>query len=79
MEDREWKRRRSPLWVRDMPSNSLHGLALRLMRDGESEDLSDAQEWLWSACISELEYRHRSAPKGEQRCACMLCIPPFVD
>lgn len=73
------KRRRAPLWVREMPSNSLHGLALRLMRDAETRDLTDNQEWLWSACISELEYRWRNAPKGEQRCACYLCIPPFTD
>ncbi len=69
-------RRRSPLWVREMPGNSLHGLALRLMSDSTRQDLTDGQEWLWSAVISELEYRHRAA-RPEARCACELCIPPF--
>ncbi len=73
------KRRRSPLWVREMPSNSLHGLALRLMNEERGQDLSSGQEWLWHACISELEWRWRNAKKSEQRCVCLLCVPPFPD
>lgn len=57
---------------------SLHGLALRLMRLGCTQDLSQGQEWLWSACISELEYRWRRAPVRE-RCSCQLCLPPFPE
>lgn len=72
-------RRRSPGWIRAYSSTSLHGLALRLMNLRTSEDLSDAQEWLWDAVISELEYRRRRARGSLQACSCMLCIPPFPD
>lgn len=72
-------RRRSPGWVRAYSSPSLHGLALKLMRMRTSEHLSDAQEWLWDAVISELEYRRRRDYGRLQACSCMLCIPPFPD
>jgi hypothetical protein len=49
------------------------------MRGQQQEDLSEAQDWLWNAGISELEYRWRATPRGEQRCSCSLCIPPFYD
>jgi hypothetical protein len=71
-------RRRSPLWVRQMPGNSLHGLALRLMTESTRHDLSDGQEWLWSAVISELEWRNRQRAPLE-RCSCELCVQPFPD
>jgi hypothetical protein len=75
----ELVRRRSPGWVRAYNSKALHGLAFKLMNLRTSEDLSDAQEWLWDAVISELEYRRRTHPRPAWACACMLCIPPFED
>lgn len=72
-------RRRSPGWVRAYSSPALHGLALKLMRMRTSEGISDAQEWLWDAVVSELEYRRRRALGTVQACSCMLCIPPFPD
>ena len=77
--ENEATRRRSPGWVRAYASPALHGLALKLMRLGEREDLSDAQEWLWSAVVSELEYRRRTERNPWLKCSCMLCIPPFED
>lgn len=70
-------RRRSPGWVRAYSSPALHGLALRLMNLRRGENLSDAQEWLWDAVISELEYRRRRALGTVKACSCMLCVPPF--
>lgn len=67
------------MWVREMSTKHVHGLALRLMQESVLRDLSDAQEWLWRGCISELEYRHRRPPRGERPCCCELCIPPFPD
>jgi hypothetical protein len=72
-------RRRSPQWVRNYPDRGLHALAFRLMNLRTGEDLSDAQEWLWDAVISELEYRRRNHPRPQWACACQLCIPPFPD
>jgi hypothetical protein len=46
------------------------------MKQRTSQDLSDAQEWLWDAVVSELEYRHRQAPPLK-RCSCLLCLAPF--
>jgi hypothetical protein len=72
-------RRRSPGWVRASDSNRLHGIATSLLKGQETEDLSDRQEWLWNAIISELEWRwHRKRPVW-QRCSCYLCVPPFPD
>lgn len=72
-------RRRSPGWVRAYNSQALHGLALRLMKDSHHHDLSDGQEWLWRAVVSELEYRRRTHPRPAWACACQLCVPPFPD
>lgn len=49
------------------------------MRLRTSEGISDAQEWLWDAVISELEYRRRRDRGRIVACSCMLCIPPFPD
>lgn len=73
----ESTRRRSPGWVRAYSSPALHGLALRLMKMGQAKDLSDGQEWLWGAVVSELEYRRRRDLGTVRACSCMLCIPPF--
>lgn len=72
-------RRRSPGWIRAYSSRSLHGLAMRLMNLRSGEDLSDAQEWLWDAVISELEYRRRRDLGRVRACSCMLCVPPFPE
>jgi len=78
MEPNPATRRRSPGWIRAYSSPALHGLALRLMKMGTTTDLSESQEWLWRAVISELEYRWRTT-SGLQRCSCMLCVPPFPE
>lgn len=72
-------RRRSPQWVRDLDSRVIHSIAWRFNQERVSADLTEAQEWLWSALISELEYRNRSALHVFQRCSCELCIPPFEE
>lgn len=72
-------RRKSPLWVRALPSPQLHALAFSLRYRDQEQPLSDRQEWLWAACISELEYRHRSERTIWIRCSCELCIPPFPE
>lgn len=50
-----------------------------LRRQSLQKDLTGRQEWLWDACISELEYRQRREVNAGQRCSCELCIPPFPD
>lgn len=70
-------RRRSPAWVRAMPSRDLHGILGRFDRQRTGQDLSDGQEWLYDACVSELEYRRRQTRPIWQACACRYCIPPF--
>ncbi len=72
-------RRRSPGWIRAYSTASLHGLVGRLHRQRTGENLSDAQEWLWDACLSELEYRWRREPRVLRRCSCMFCVPPFPE
>ena len=70
-------RRRSPAWVRALPSHTLHAMAGRFRREQETADLTEPQEWLWRALISELEYRHRTTRPAWRRCSCELCVPPF--
>lgn len=72
-------RRRSPQWVRELTSRECHGIALKLHRGRTSADLSDAQEWLWEAVISELEYRWRHPSTEWFWCSCELCCPPFPE
>lgn len=73
----EVPRRRSPGWVRSMSDREVHQIAFRLLHEQRSSDLSRPQEWLLSACISELEYRRRRALWPERRCSCELCFGPF--
>lgn len=73
------KRRRSPYWIREYDSKALHGLALRLMNQQTGRDLSERQEWLWEAVVSELEYRRRNERNPWLVCSCQLCVPPFPD
>lgn len=70
-------RRRSPRWVRESSSETLHAIAHRFLNMQESVDLTERQEWLWNALVSELEYRWRTTRPSWQRCACGLCRPPF--
>jgi len=74
---REATRRRSPAWVRAMTSRELHGVAGHLNAERLSADLSDRQEWLWDAVVSELEYRRRRATWPVRSCTCYLCLGPF--
>lgn len=73
----ELTRRRSPAWVRSMTSAALHGILGRFDRMRTSEDLSSAQEWLYDACVSELEYRRRQTRPVWRACSCRYCIAPF--
>jgi hypothetical protein len=70
-------RRRSPQWVRDMADRELHAVAFRLQHERKEAGLSDAQEWLFDALISELEFRRRRALWPDRKCSCELCIGPF--
>lgn len=72
-------RRRSPGYVREWSSTALHAVAMRLNRDRSSGDLSDDQEWLFDAIVSELEYRRRRTRPVWRSCSCYLCVPPFPD
>jgi len=69
--------RRSPLWVRECDDRELHQIAFRLQHEREVDVLSDAQEWLFDALVSELEYRRSNARWPERRCSCSLCFGPF--
>lgn len=72
-------RRRSPLFVREWSSETLHAVAGRLRRDACSQGLTRGQECLWDWVISELEYRFRHRSTQWPWCACELCVPPFPD
>lgn len=72
-------RRRSPGWLRATDSNQVHAIAIRLQHLMTLQDVSDRQDWLFDACVSELEYRHRAERVWWKRCSCALCIPPFPD
>lgn len=72
-------RRRSPGWVRAFSSPSLHGLLGKFDRMRQSSDLSEQQEWLYDACVSELEYRRRVTRPIWKCCSCRYCVPPFPD
>ena len=75
----EQARRRSPGWVRALSDRDVHAIAGRFARQRVSADLTERQEWLWDACISELEYRRRTTRPLWRSCSCYLCVPPFPD
>jgi hypothetical protein len=50
---------------------------MRMNRNRTSADLTEHQEWLYDAIISELEYRRRNTRPVWRACACFLCVPPF--
>lgn len=70
-------RRRSPLWVREATTRALHGIALKMNHGRTLFELSDPQEWLWDAIISELEWRNAHPLEFGLRCSCYLCVSPF--
>jgi hypothetical protein len=63
--------------VRAFDTRALHGLLFKMDHQRQGADLSERQEWLWDAGVSELEWRWLHPGPGEQRCACRLCVPPF--
>lgn len=80
MEENPESRRRAPYWVRSLTDQALHGLALKTQRSFEVGWISDRQEWMLEACISELEYRaRRDARAGIKACVCQMCCGPFDD
>lgn len=72
-------RRRAPGWVRAWSSRDLHAVAGRFDHERRSADLTGQQEWLYDACINELEYRRRAAIRRRPltACSCRYCMPPF--
>lgn len=72
-------RRRSPAWVRALSLRELHAIAMRFDRDRQGQDLTEAQEWLYDALVSELEYRRRQARPTWSACSCWLCFSPFPE
>jgi hypothetical protein len=62
-----------------MTLSDLHAIATRFNHQRVSEDLSDRQEWLYDAVISELEYRRRVTRPFWKACACYLCVGPFPE
>lgn len=75
----ELLRRRSPGWVREMSDSECHSILFRFAHMRESEDLTDRQEWLHDALVSELEYRRRHARPAWKACSCQFCFSPFPD
>lgn len=69
--------RRGPVWVRESHSNALHGIAGRFDRLRTSQDLTEAQEWLYDRAVEELEYRRRHTRPVWAGCSCRYCVPPF--
>ena len=61
-----------------MTQQSLHRIGGKLYNLSQVEDLSEAQEHLWSMVVSELEYRARKVTPAD-RCTCLLCCNPFGD
>jgi len=71
-------RRRSPWWVREMTSLSLHRLAGKLYNEFRTDGITAEQSKLLDAVISELEYRQRRLCAPD-RCTCMFCCSPFPE
>jgi len=71
------KARRAPLWVQQLQSRDLHGLAGKLHREWRAGTITPAQSWLLDHCLNDLEYRWYSAYPVWHRCSCWMCVPPF--
>ena len=65
------------MWVRETASRDLHAIAERFNRTRPTADLTERQEWLYDAIISELEYRRRQFRPSWKACSCYLCVSPF--
>lgn len=74
----ETTRRRSPWWVRELSTRSLHGMGGKLSQLYRTDGLSDRQLATLGACESELAYRNRRLVVAD-RCTCQLCCEPFPD
>lgn len=70
-------RRRSPWWVREMTSLSLHRLGGKLLNKFRSDGITHSEDKLLTSVMSELEYRARRSAQPD-RCACQLCMSPFA-
>jgi hypothetical protein len=57
-----------------MTLHDLHAIATRFNHQRVTEDLSERQEWLYDAVISELMYRRRQTRPMWKACACFLCL-----
>lgn len=68
------RRRKSPIWCRELDSRSLHGIAGKLQRKGMAEGLSEREEWLWAVVISELEWRNTHGSAEWPFCSCEFCF-----
>lgn len=71
-----WENRRSPHYVRDMESRTIHALYAKFAREFAVSEPSEAQLWLWDALQSELWFRWRRAESPLLRCHCEYCWPP---
>jgi hypothetical protein len=71
------RQRRAPLWVRELTSRNLHALAGRLLRESQTTDLSDAQNWLLDHCLGDLEWRWSHCEPVWRRCSCWMCAPAW--
>lgn len=59
-----------------MGDGTLHGLALQLRQSRLDDRITERQEWLWDAVVSELEYRWRKHTDSPlKRCWCDVCAP----
>lgn len=72
-------RRARDLWIRQERTRTLHGILGLFDRRRRTDELSEAQEWLWDRIVVELERRHRNTSSLLERCWCCYCVPPFPD
>jgi hypothetical protein len=63
--------------VRSMSDRELHQVGFRFQHERAEAGLTERQEWLWDAIISELEWRRSVTRWPESRCSCELCWGPF--
>ena len=67
------RKRKAPLWVRDLSKREAHQLAGHFQRRWlEGRDLSSAQEWLWDTVVADLRWRARNE-LGRFHCSCVFC------
>jgi hypothetical protein len=71
-------RRTAPAWVAAMGDRELHALAGRFVRQQETRDLTDGQEWLLATVFEDLEWRRRTTYPVWRCCSCRFCVAPFI-